>query len=56
MKIGPLDPEIILFEGLLKKKNKKLLQAEHIARMAGMLHELNNKCIHGAFAESSNDK
>jgi len=39
VKIGPVDPEIILLKGLFKKrKKKKLMQAEYTACRAGMLH------------------
>jgi len=38
VKIGPVDPEIILLKGLFKKRKKKLMQAEYTACRAGMLH------------------
>jgi len=41
VKIGPVDPEIMLLKSLFFKK-KKLTQAAHIARAACMSRGLNN--------------
>jgi len=41
VKIGPLYAEFSLLKGLFFKERKKLTQAEHIARWAGMQRGLN---------------
>jgi len=50
VKIGPVDPQIMLLNGQFIFKKKKLTQAKHIARGACMPCEL-NKLLYGFMSE-----